>query len=280
MVRARDRDWTVGVSPASSPREQGGQDARGPKLYGAGRHRTAGVPRALAEAANDGVVLRTRGYLPHVDAPDLVQHIVFRLADSLPARVRADIAKLRGEDRPVAIDAALDAGHGGRELTRPDLAGLIQTALLAFNGERYTLIAWCVMPNHVHALAAIKPGYTLGRIIHSWKSYTSKKANQILGRSGPLWAPEYFERFMRDDDHCAKIAAYIEGNPVKAGLCRNIDEWPFSSAWQGWGGQDARGPNLKRAHRYRTAGVSPASSALRSDEQDAQGSDRHSPSAE
>lgn len=74
------------------------------------------------------------------------------------------------------------------------------------------------MPNHVHALAEINPGYRLDRIVHSWKSYTAKEANRLLTRSGSFWAPEYFDRFMRDDEHLYSTVAYIEGNPVKAGL--------------------------------------------------------------
>jgi REP element-mobilizing transposase RayT len=169
---------------------------------------------------------------------------VFRLADSLPAQTARDIAGAQPRDRVLAVDAALDSGYGRRDLARSSVAALVQTALLAFDGERYVLIAWCVMPNHVHVLLAIKLGLTLDRIVHSWKSYTAKEANRVLGRVGRFWAPEYFDRFMRDDEHLARTAAYIEGNPVKAGLCESVGDWQFSSAWRGWGGRDARGPQI------------------------------------
>ena len=206
--------------------------------------RTAGVPPASTlPAAGDHVIWRSRGYLPHLDAPNLVQHIVFRLADSLPTGIRQDVVELRHDDGVLAIDAALDQGHGKRDLALPSVATLVQTALLIFDAERYALTAWCVMPNHVHALLEIRLGYRLDRIVHSWKSYTAKEANRLLGRTGSFWAPEYFDRFMRDEEHLASTAAYIEGNPVKAGLCENVSDWRFSSAWQGWGGRDARGPD-------------------------------------
>jgi REP element-mobilizing transposase RayT len=207
--------------------------------------RSAGVPPAFDLAANEGkAIRRSRGYLPHFDGPNLVQHIVFRLADSLPAQTARDIAGAQRRDRVLAVDAALDSGYGRRDLARSSVAALVQTALLAFDGERYVLIAWCVMPNHVHVLLAIKLGLTLDRIVHSWKSYTAKEANRVLGRVGRFWAPEYFDRFMRDDEHLARTAAYIEGNPVKAGLCESVGDWQFSSAWRGWGGRDARGPQI------------------------------------
>ncbi len=209
---------------------------------------SAGVPPAFDLAANEGkAIWRSRGYLPPFDAPNLVQHIVFRLADNLPAQIAKDIARARRGDRVLAIDSALDRGYGRHDLARSGVATLVQTGLLAFNSERYALIAWCVMPNHVHVLLAIKPGCTLDRIVHSWKSYTAKEANRVRGRAGAFWAPEYFDRFMRDDQHLASTGAYIEGNPVKAGLCESVDDWRFSSAWHGWGGRDARAPDLHRA---------------------------------
>jgi REP element-mobilizing transposase RayT len=168
------------------------------------------------------------------------------LADSLPIAVRQATAKMPLKEGVAAIDRALDAGHGCRAMTNPPIADLVQAALLAFDTERYALMAWCVMPSHVHALIQIRPGHRIDRIVHSWKSYTAKEANRLLRRTGAFWAPEYFDRFMRDDSHFSDTVAYIEGNPVKAGLCENIADWPFSSAWHGWGGRDARGPGSRR----------------------------------
>jgi REP element-mobilizing transposase RayT len=233
MAPIRSTDSIAGLRPACR------QDAGAPNCTG-----TAGVSPALAEAGGGEPLLwRSRGYLPHLDAPDLIQHIVFRLADSLPTALQHAATKMPMKERVAAIDAALDSGRGRCELSTPVLAETVETALLAFDAKRYALIAWCVMPNHVHALVQIKRGHALDRIVHSWKSYTSKVINLLLGRTGPFWAPEYFDRFMRDDGHLARTVAYIEGNPVKAGLCENISDWRFSSAWQGWGGRDARGPN-------------------------------------
>jgi REP element-mobilizing transposase RayT len=198
--------------------------------------RSAGVPQASALASIEAHARwRSRGYLPHVDGPNLVQHVIFRLADSLPAELQTQLAQARRDDRLLAIDAALDQGHGRRDLAIPAIAELVQTALLTFDAHRYALIAWCVVPNHVHALLSPGPGYRLDRITHSWKSYTAKEANRLLRRSGAFWAREYFDRFMRESDHLASTAAYIEGNPVRAGLCESVSDWRFSSAWEGWG---------------------------------------------
>ncbi len=173
---------------------------------------------------------RSRGYLPHLDVPELVQHIVFRLADSLPAQFADGIIGCPAMARAEAADAALDQGLGRGEPAIPEIAALVQRALLRFDGERYGLIAWCVMPNHVHSLLETRLGQGLDRTVHSWKSFTAKEANRFLDRRGTFWAPEYFDRYMRDDGHLAATLAYIEGNPVKAGLCRDAGDWPFSSA--------------------------------------------------
>ncbi|MGD9614476.1 MAG: transposase [Alphaproteobacteria bacterium] len=204
--------------------------------------RTAGVSPASGEAKlrlsrpeaggpKADVGLRSRGYLPHVDAPNLVQRVVFRLADSLPAAIRAEIGSRPADERITALDAALDRGFGRRDLNNPVIAELVQTALLHFDPVRYRLLAWCVMPNHVHTLLQTMPEYSLDRIIHSWKSYTANRANRLLRRRGTFWAREYFDRFMRDEEHLSRTAAYIEANPVNAGLCTNISDWQFSSAW-------------------------------------------------
>ena len=152
--------------------------------------RSAGVPPAFKRtAANGDAIWRSRGYLPHFDTSDLVQHIVFRLADSLPAKISEDIARSRHDDHAVAFDAVLDAGHGRRDLARPEIGSLVQAALISFDGARYRLGAWCVMPNHVHVLVVMKPGYTLDRIVHSWKSYTQKRSTEFWVASGGFGLP-------------------------------------------------------------------------------------------
>jgi REP element-mobilizing transposase RayT len=221
MIPVNRLSWTAGLRPASR------RDAGDPNWY-------------------------SRGYLPHIDAPHLVQHIIFRLADSLPAVVREDIAKKSYEDRLRAVDAALDNGYGGRDLASPHIAKVVQAALLTFDAQRYKLIAWCVMPNHVHVLLEIRAENRLDRIVHSWKSYSAKEANRLLERTGTFWAREYFDRYMRDEEHLARTAAYIEGNPVKAGLCENVADWRFSSAWHGWTA------GLRPASRRDAGGPGPA----------------------
>lgn len=85
------------------------------------------------------------------------------------------------------------------------------------------------MPNHVHVLFTPLGGWCLAEILRSWKSFTTKEANKLLGQTGHFWQHEYFDRFIRDSGHFGRVVEYIEHNPVKAGLCDSPADWPFGS---------------------------------------------------
>jgi len=128
------------------------------------------------------------------------------------------------------IEAYLDRGYGACHLSDLRVANIVQDSLLHFDGERYRLSAWVLMPNHVHLLAAPCYGHSLSIIMHSLKSYSSQEANKILKRRGRFWFEDYFDRYIRNAKHFENAVAYIEGNPVKAGLCNSPSEWQFGSA--------------------------------------------------
>ena len=104
-----------------------------------------------------------------------------------------------------------------------------------FEGERHVLREWVVMPNHVHVVVWPMPSQLLSDILKSWKRFTSREANKLLGRTGePFWQTESFDHWVRDDAEMARICRYIRNNPVTARLCRTPEEWQWSSAWPGW----------------------------------------------
>ena len=180
----------------------------------------------------------SRGYLPHFDAGEVFQSITFRLHDSMPQnllkRWTTELAR-EAEDFADAlrwrIEAYLDQGYGACFLSDFRIATMLENALLYFDGERYRLSAWVVMPNHVHILAAPCAGHSVSNIMHSLKSFTSQEANKTLGRKGRFWFEDYFDRYIRNAQHFTNAIAYIESNPVKAGLCECAADWRFSSAW-------------------------------------------------
>jgi REP element-mobilizing transposase RayT len=168
----------------------------------------------------------SRGYLPHFDGGSTAQSITFRLFDSLPKAVlerwshelkSEPSAQIDSEMRK-RIAAYLDQGHGSCYLREPKVAEIVQNAILFFDKEKYLLSAWVVMPNHVHLVTTPLPGKPLARIVQSVKSFTANEANKLLGRKGTFWMPDYFDRYIRNQRHLAAAIAYVENNPVKAGL--------------------------------------------------------------
>ena len=170
----------------------------------------------------------SRGYLPHFDSQDIVQFVTFRLADSLPNEAAL---RLSTAAKPETLrDDFLDEGWGACWLRHERIARLMEQALLIFDGQRYRLRAWTIMPNHVHVLLSITPGRSLGSIVGSWKRFTARESNVVLGRTGEFWQRDRWDRFIRNEEHYSSTVSYIDHNPVKAGLVAEAHLWPCGSA--------------------------------------------------
>jgi len=186
------------------------------------------------------VTVRKRKRLPHWEDAVAVYFVTFRLVDSLPSAVlrefefdRQDIiatAKanrreltLRERSRLVKlfvrrIETYLDAASGSCLLAKPDVAAMFVRTLRHFDGSRYRLHAWCVMPNHVHVVFRPLAEHKLSAILHAWKSYSANEANRILRRSGDFWQREYYDHLIRDERDLQRCIRYVLDNPKKAGL--------------------------------------------------------------
>ena len=202
----------------------------------------------------------TRGYLPHYDKPGTLQMVTFRLADAMPATRRHEWeALLEIEDareQRTKLEAYLDLGRGQCVLKNPRAAAAVEEVLLCFDGERYRLAAWVIMPNHVHVLVEVWR-MPIGELLKSWKGVSARAVNLVLGSSGTLWQREYWDRYIRDEAHYRKARHYIEANPVKAGLARAAEQWACSSAnpkWQWSGPNRYYGAQLERRHSCRPVG--------------------------
>ena len=79
------------------------------------------------------------------------------------------------------------------------------------------------MPNHVHLVLRLLPGWSLDKVSHSLKSFTAKEANQLLRRNGRFWQREYYDHIIRDEKEYERLVEYVLGNPTAAGL----DDWPW-----------------------------------------------------
>jgi putative transposase len=208
-----------------------------------------GVPGGVPRGDPSDSPWHSRGYLPHFDSPERTQHVTFHLADSLPRevieRLDQEIRLLppaeQDAERRMRIEAWIDAGHGSCILREPGIAAMVQNALLFFDGQRYRLMAWTVMPNHVHALFQVKKEWPLAKIVASWKKFTAsricafrRQPENASGYAelpiGPVWHREYWDRYIRNERHFHEAVDYIHKNPVKAGLVAQPADWPWSSA--------------------------------------------------
>ena len=174
-----------------------------------------------------------RGYLPHFDAPNVTQLVTFMLDDSFPVTRRAEWEPFLKEPdvslRRRKLQAWLDRGRGDCWLQRPAVADSVMNVLREQDGCDCRLRAWVVMPNHVHLIVDVLE-VPLARLMNTWKGKSARAANQVLGRLGRFWQPDYFDTLIRDEAHLRQSERYVESNPVKAGLAKAAAAWPWSSA--------------------------------------------------
>ena len=193
---------------------------------------SAGVSPAVAGASrprSGEVKIRSRGHLPlpHWETDGGTYFVTFRLHDSVPEALRQRLTerksstiRLPKDQRPSVkeIEEYLDRCCGACHLRNGRAAQVVADAIQHLNGKDYRLIAWVVMPNHVHLVFKLLPDRSLSRSLHSLKSFTAKEANRMLGRTGPFWQREYYDRLIRDEAELDRAIAYVRANPVKAGL--------------------------------------------------------------
>jgi len=203
----------------------------------------------LRQDAGGTVVKREGKFLPHWTQDGATYFVTFRLADSVPKKLaeqyRAERQRLLDEADKASgrkreqllnqarnvvtgrFDALLDSGDGAAYFNDPRAAEIVANALNYFDGDRYVLWAYCVMPNHVHAVVEPLGEHGLDSILHSWKSFTANAVNKLLGRSGALWQEESFDHLIRRAESFEHYINYTLDNPVKAGL--RDWEWVGSS---------------------------------------------------
>jgi carbamoylphosphate synthase large subunit/REP element-mobilizing transposase RayT len=182
-------------------------------------------------------VTQSERHLPHWQQTGATYFVTFRLTDSIAADVLAQWREertqwLKHHPQPWDWKTAreymrrfeeereqwLDQGHGSCLLRDPKAAQILAESLRRFEGQRFVLDAFVVMPNHVHALVKPLDDYSIAKILHSWKSFSANAINREFGREGALWMAETFDTIVRDKFHLEACRAYIAKNPGKAAL--------------------------------------------------------------
>ncbi len=202
--------------------------------------------------------------LPHIHLPNASYFITFRLADSLPVEMLARMREAYEEQERLLksqfsgqilaeeryklqklfcakYDAALDkAEHGPKWLAEPRFAELVSERIRKLEPEHYHLHIYCIMHNHVHLLIDQQDipepqqpvsghRYTaLSHAMRALKGSTGYASARLLGRKGAFWTHESYDHVVRDEKEFERIANYIVNNPVKAGLAKNWQDWPYT----------------------------------------------------
>ena len=184
--------------------------------------------------------IRQGAYLPHWTRDGSTYSVTFRLVDSLPKQVleawlfeRQDIVKTAQQlNRPLSenaekrlrqlysekVEKYLDSGKGACWMKDDRIAKIVVDALKYFHQTRYDIVVWCIMPNHVHVILRPLNNYGLPDILHSWKSFTAKKANKSLRRTGEFWQAEYYDHLIRNVTDFIHCVNYVLNNPENAGM--------------------------------------------------------------
>jgi REP element-mobilizing transposase RayT len=217
-------------------------------------------------------------HLPHYQPEDATYHVVVRLAGSLPSEVVQELKRERERilheldsgkngyhliDQREAhqqtyferFDTLLDGSSVGPTWLRESaVAAIVKKAIHYRDARQYDLIAYSIMPNHVHLVIDVGrvadptlpafnniqnpdgrdgvPSYKLTAILASLKKYTALRANRELHRSGAFWQDESYDRVIHDDHELERTLSYVLQNPVKAGLANSWEDWPWNySKW-------------------------------------------------
>ncbi len=202
-----------------------------------------------------------RRNLPHIHPTGAIFFVTFRLAGSIPVEVIEQLrAEFEQEERRLKMNLSGNAllierykiqkkffgrydkwldkmAHGPTYLREAGIAQIVMQEIRRLDGMRYDMLAYCIMPNHVHLLvdfshfgenAQAKRLSPLSQALRLIKGRSSRYANLQLSRSGKFWQDESYDHFVRNNDELKRIIGYILNNPVKAGLVKTWDEWIYS----------------------------------------------------
>ena len=209
-------------------------------------------------------------WLPHWDVDDGTYFVTACLEGSISSQGIGELRRFRDELEnrlaPVGMsleawntmkhklvfarmDELLDGNPAVRHFDDQRLADEVRKSMYHFAGERYSILAWCIMPSHFHWVfhplsdwcqSLISTGDRRSPreiIMHSIKSFTSNQCNRLLQSSDKFWQQESYDHWIRDEDELWRVIGYVEQNPVNAGLVTAAEQWRFSSAFdrREWG---------------------------------------------
>ena len=172
------------------------------------------------------------GCLPHRHQDGKLQFVTFRLADSLPQSRLKEIKhskELFEKEHPKPWDRAtsikywnevgrlsekyLHACCGSCCLKDSRVRTILENVIMQNNGVLYTIVAYVIMPNHVHMLIVPHGANKVNELLGGIKRLASLRINRLLGRKGALWQSESYDRIVRSEEDLKYNRNYIKSNP-------------------------------------------------------------------
>lgn len=152
-------------------------------------------------------------HLKHVDIAEHFQFVTFRTHDSVDGYLKK-LAQQNKENKikQMEVDAYLDQSNVGAYL-KCDVLEYFYDFLLSKDSDLYELMAFAIMPNHVHLL--IKPNTKLALVMQQIKGSSAVVINKMLGKTDKFLAADYYDRLIRDERHFGVVYDYISNNPLK-----------------------------------------------------------------
>ena len=178
------------------------------------------------------ISVKEKGILPHWHQDAKIQYVTFRMADSLPKNKIEELKntiRVFEEEHPKPWNKnaiieynkligplegrLLDQGYGSCLLKNPNIRKHVADAIMYYDKIKYHVIAYVIMPNHVHMILHLIEDNKLENIVHSIKRFSARQINKSLNTSGIFWMKEYFDRIVRSDSHFKHCLNYIRHNP-------------------------------------------------------------------
>jgi len=106
----------------------------------------------------------------------------------------------------------------------PAERSVVVSAIKHFHDQRYRLLAYVVMDNHVHVLVQPLGEVDLSAVLHSWKSFAANRLQREHRRTGSVWQKDSHTRIIRTEDELYESAAYVLDNPRR--------RWPETASYE------------------------------------------------
>ena len=214
-----------------------------------------------------GVEAYDGNHLPHWTMGHVLYHVCFRLADSVPA---AKLREWQDERKALAkmcaspseadlqrfrylhsekMEKYLDSGHGECLLRSDGVLAVVVATIKHDDGKKYHVHAFGIMPNHAHVIVGIKEGFLLRDVMQEWKSVSGHRINRMLGRTGALWQPDYYNHIIRTPEEYEYQMNYVFKNNLVGSWRMSSNDNVFNDCVVAYGGTlDIRTCNLKKGN--------------------------------